>query len=366
MAHEQMRIAIFNYCKGSDYFNIGGNESLLRRLTKELAKQGVLIDWLLYGAEEEKEVAPELGVRIKYFRNLSGAIATLNAGYDHVLTTYLRPADRIKFGRFRKSCSVSAKFHFLYLSYPESAIRKFVCFLEAKMFPYSGRVFCVSTRQLNYVSRLYGNAACLLPPVPAEYFVQPLNKPQNKKITVTFLGRVDPGKGIAEVVDVFLKMADDSRFECAIYGIHFPFNKESVAIHKDLLKQRKIRYVPVDRQRYSPEVDGFVRDILASTDIFLQPYQKLSSTIDTPLLLLEAMASLCAVITKPFGNIPDVYGKSEFLLSPDGFVESAVDLLNRTTRESLQKERVRVYARNTELQFDSAAMAERFLKYIND
>jgi hypothetical protein len=82
-------------------------------------------------------------------------------------------------------------------------------------------------------------------------------------------------------------LKDADRFECSIYGIHIPEHRESLQIHNRLKNQKGIKYFEIDRQNYSPEVEGLVGSILKKTDVFIQPYEKLSSTIDTPLLLLR-------------------------------------------------------------------------------
>jgi hypothetical protein len=50
------------------------------------------------------------------------------------------------------------------------------------------------------------------------------------------------------------------------------------------------------------------------------------------------MASLCAVITKPFGNIPDIYGESNFLIQPQIFVQETIKLLQGISFDTLANE----------------------------
>lgn len=361
-----MRIAIFNYCKGSDYFNIGGNESLLRRLTAEFVNRGVQVDWLLYGAAVARSVPVREGIQIRYFPDFSSATAALADGYDHVITTYILPKDRLGWAKLRRAFVTRSKFHFIYLSWPENSLKRLAYFGEAKLFPYNGQLFCVSRRQYDYMSTWSRNTCFLLPPVSASYFVGSDEKNHSGKIRISFLGRVDLGKGIHDVLEIFRALGQDARYECVIYGIHFPFDRESVSLHKRLLSEPGVTYVPLDRQEYSPSVERFVQGVLRDTDIFLQPYQRLSSTIDTPLLLLEAMASLCVVITKPFGNIPDVYGNSHYLIGSRGFPAKALEIIRSVTWEEIKKERIRIARVNSIIDFRAAAVANRFLSCVNE
>ena len=124
---------------------------------------------------------------------------------------------------------------------------------------------------------------------------------------------------------------------------------KALEIRNWLKTQKEIKYVEVDRQSYSKLAEKKVMDILKRTHVFIQPYQTLDSTLDTPLLLLEAMASLCAVITTPVGNIPEIYGPSEFIVARKGFLSAVLDLFKDLSLGALRRERERIYERNTVL-----------------
>lgn len=358
------KICFFGSYQAFNYHHIGGTESFVRRLSTELTKKDIGVDYIFYGGRENKELEFS-GIRLNYFELFNDALTVVEKReYEHVITIYLLLKDRIKYALFRKNKNKSIRFHFVHFGWPDSIIKRTLYFSEARLFPYNGKLICISKRQYDYVSRWSKNAVYLLPPVPESYFLRPDEKPTNEKIKVTFLGRIDPGKGINEVIEIFKALKVNDRFECSIYGIHIPEQKKSLEIHNWLKNQKNIKYVEVERQRYSPAVDEFVGNILKETDIFIQPYQKLSSTIDTPLLLLEAMASLCALITKPFGNIPDIYGKSRFLIHPDNFIVDAIQLLKNITYQDLIEERKRIYDQNLRLNFKSENIGKRFVDAI--
>ena len=356
-----MRLAFLGLKQAFDYFQIGGTESFVRRLSAWLIKNDVRVDYILYRDKENKKFE-YAGIRLSYFVSFNDALKAIEKKkYEHIITIYLLPKDRIKYALFRKNKGNLVWFHFIYFSWPDSLIKRKLYFSEARLFPYNGKLFCISKRQYEYVRKGAKNAVYLLPPVPENYFLRPEEKPSNERIKITFLGRIDPGKGIDEVIEIFKALKNDSRFEFSIYGIHIPEHKESVQVHNWLKSQNDIKYIEVDRQKYSPAVEEFVRNVLKETDIFIQPYQRLSSTIDTPLLLLEAMASLCAVITKPFGNISDIYGKSRFLISPDRFVQDAIKLLQNVSINDLTEERRRIYEQNLSFNFNGENIGKRFV-----
>lgn len=358
-----MKTVFLGLKQAFDYFQIGGVESFVRRVAVQMVQEGNEVDYVLYGDKENREISPHPGLRLRCFKSFKDALDAIK-GYDHVVAIYLFPKDRLKYALFRKRNCKSAVFHFIYFSWPDSSLKRKLYFSEARLVPYNGKLLCISKRQYDYVSKWAKNSVHIIPPVPESYFLKPEEKPVNDRIEVTFLGRIDPGKGINEVVKIFDALKSNDKFRCSIYGIHLPEQRESVEIHNRLKNQNEITYIEIDRQNYSPSVEDFVGDILKGTDIFIQPYQRLSSTIDTPLLLLEAIASVCTVITKPFGNITDFYGKNRFLIGPENFIHDAIELLKNISVVNLIEERKKIYEKNINLNFTSEAVSRSFLDAI--
>lgn len=360
-----MKTAFFGLKQAFDYSQIGGVESFVRRIAVQMVQQGNAVDYILYGDKDNREIGPQPGLGLRYFKSFKDALDATK-GYDHIVTTYLLPKDRLKYAFFRKRNSKSTNFHFVYFSWPDSLLKRKLYFAKPRLFPWNGKLFCISQRQYDYIGRWANNAIHILPPVPESYFLKPEEKLLKDKIQITFMGRIDPGKGIKEVVEIFNLLKNDDRFNCSIYGIPLPEQKNCLKTHNWLKKQNKIEYIEVDRRKYSPSVEAFAGNVLKETDIFIQPYQRLSSTIDTPLLLLEAMASLCAVITKPVGNIPDIYGKSDFIVNPDNFVQDAIALLKNISFDDLARERKRIFKENKKLDFSTQAVTKKFTDAIEE
>ena len=168
---------------------------------------------------------------------------------------------------------------------------------------------------------------------------------------------------------MYKRQESSKNFECAIYGVLIPTDPGVEEIAKRLRKHPYLRYVEVERDNYTPAIDEKVCTILKETDIFVQPYRTLESTVDTPLLLLEAMASLCAVMTRPVGDVERIYGESPFLIRGDSFVDSAMELLEGLEpgkmREKVLEERVRLYERVHSLGCNVEEVIERFLRSLD-
>jgi glycosyltransferase involved in cell wall biosynthesis len=178
------------------------------------------------------------------------------------------------------------------------------------------------------------------------------------------MGRIDPGKGVSTAIELFSYLTKEApEIRTRIYGYPWKHKPESKKLHEELLMQDEIFYEPINFEGYTQAVDENVRCILKETDVLFLPYDKLSSSVDTPLLLLEGMAHLCFVITKPLGNIPQIYGTTEWLLTDFSNPEMFRDFLMRIP-PNLDQERKRLYAHCRDLQFQSPSVVNQFLSTI--
>jgi glycosyltransferase involved in cell wall biosynthesis len=346
----RMKIAFFGAWGAFDYFRIGGTESFARRLVGGLREAGVQADYVIYGAGRTGRLTVPPGVDLYYFTGLGEALQHLAGHYQHIVTIYLRPKDRLPYMYFRRRHQQRLTCHLVFFGWPDSLLHRKAAFLEARLYPFNGRLFCISPRIWRYVKGWSDKALMLLPPVPESYFLSPEDKTEEGKIRVTYVGRTDPGKGIEDVINLFTWLQDSPEVEVEIYGFHRRDAKVSARINEWLCRQETMRYHYTDYDGYTPETEVKVRRILRDTDILVLPYQRLSSTIDTPLLLLEGMAALCAVATRPLGDLPSIYGPSPFLFSgPDG-LRQAVQVI-QGARGIMPQERQRIMARNREIGF---------------
>ena len=347
-----MKVAFFGLKNFFDYYQIGGFESYVRRIALEMAHNGDEVDYVIYGSRQTEETKIMTNIRLRYFQSFEEAIQALSESYDHVIRIWLTRRDRPKYILFCRKLSNSTKFHYALLTWPDSIIKRKLKFIEVKIVSFNGIIICASFRLFRAIKKWVKNAVFIFPPVPEDYFINIAEKPKNERIKITFLGILSTNKGIEEVIELFKELKDNSKFECVIYGTYDPKNKNSFEIHNWLKEQKEINYIEVDRKKYSPRIEEMVKEVLKETDIFIQPYKRLGSTLDTPVLLLEAMASLCAIITTPIGSIPEIYGKSEFLIPEKYFLERAKNLLQNITYEKILSERERIFQRNQELKFD--------------
>lgn len=368
MGQPERRIAFAGSRRFADFYGVGGMQSYIRRLGLELARRGHTVDYLVHEAGQGRVCAPAQGLRVKYFRSVSEALAELSSGgYSDVVRVWLARWDRVEFVRYIwSSRAQSQRNHYVWFALPDSPGKRCVGLMEGLATSRGGRLFCVSARQWRVARRWTRKASLLLPPVPEAFFIPPEDKPIRWPLRVTFLGVLHPDKGIKEVVELFELLRDDPRFDCSMYAVHDPGDSVQTALHRWLLHHENIRYVAMEHHEWSAELERQVQAILARTDVFVQPYLSLQNTVDTPLLVLEAMASLCAVLTTPIESLPELYEESQFMIPPSGFVQRAATLLKGLDETTLWAERTRIHGRIRDLRFSQSDIVDAFLAVTAD
>jgi len=357
-----MNFAFFGLYGVFEYFRIGGLESFNRRLASGLAQQGHKVDFIMYGAPSSFNKLADFNIGLHYLENLSQALQFMveEKKYDHILAFYLPPADRLRYLYFRLRYRHQGCFHQIFFNWPDSLLKRKGMFIDARLYPFNGRLFCISPRQFRYARQWCSRATLLMPPVPESYFVEPDYKPGHEKVQITYIGRTESGKGIEDVIQLFSYLKDCPQVQVTIHGFHHKTMPASVNTHEWLSQQQEIRYIYTPFEGYSPAIEDNLRQTLKNTDILLLPYRRLSSTIDTPLLLLEGMASLCAVVTRKLGNISEIYGPSPFLLAESAEIITMADRI-KASRALLSEERQRIYRQNHQLGFKLGNTVEHLL-----
>ncbi len=354
----KLKIAFFGKNGSFDFYHIGGTDSIIRRLSFYLTELGDEVGFIHYGCKNNNELTPHQGIKILKFKLLNDAMEHLNRYYDHVISIYIAPIDRLSYAAFRRA-NAQLKYHHLYQNWSEYSLKRKLNFAEAQIFPFNGCLFCVSPRIRNHISQRSKKAVLLYPPVPEKYFIKPADKSNHNKIKVRYLGRVDTGKGTYEAAEVFRRLSNLQEIETGIFGFPWAHNKETMLLHKQLLTDPRINYQPVEYGSWSQDIESYLSSILRETDILLLPYRKLSSTVDMPLLLLEGMAHLCAVIMPDYGDLHQIYGESPFNLTGKWANDKVVDIIINA-QSCLQAERERLYQRCQNLSFDSVSVTNLF------
>lgn len=355
-----MKLAFFGPANSFDAHQIGGTNSFIRRVSQELLQRGSFsIDNIHFG-QKTGEIIHSPASRSRYFLYFEEALAELTE-YDHIIAVYI-PLKHIK--NFKNFCiqqQDQSKIHYIYWDWPESFLKRNLRNYFYTKIPYNGISFTVSPRLHNDIALRRKKVQLILPPVPPDYFMDIHEKSLTDILRVTFIGRIDSGKGIDATLGIFHALSKFPEIQLTFYGTFWENDPYAKKIHMDLSSQDSFEYIPVNFQEYSPDVDNMVRNALRNTDIFIQPYKQLSSTIDMPVLLLEAMASLCAVITTPVGDIPSIYPDSRCLIPYEKIAEKAVQVTT-SGNNWLPAEREKIWNKNKTLHFETPSVADQFIQ----
>lgn len=339
-----MKIAFLSLQGTFDFHQVGGTDAYMRRLLTALQEYHANIEIVccFYGApmNEKKSISPHLSVWRQ--TTLNQSLQDLrDYTPKHIVACYIRPQHLPALYLFQRQ-NASIMLHKLLFFYPENRAFRFLKKVEYSLFNYSGAALAVSDRIRDDFAVYFRNMITLPPIVPSTYFCDWENKHTPiAPFELVFLGRTDPRKGIVETIQLFEQLLPNRLFHCKIVGIHIQKDAESVRIHQQLSAQNRIPYYPVDRQKYSTETEQMVIQTLRNADIFIQPYRSLSSTVDLPLLILEAMASGCAVLTTNQKPISTLFENNPFLLPPDTFVQDAIEVLSRITPLQIRNEQMK-------------------------
>lgn len=360
-----MRICVFGIDQSFGLDRIGGTDSFFRRLAGQWRRRELPVSFVHYRCAKENHRQGWAGIESHEYVEFEQALKHLENEADVVLVNTLHRNHRIAFGCFRRRWRARKKFFIVYSLFREQPLWRQVHFLESIVYPYSHGTLCMSPRLTRSLGRWCRQADLVWPPVAQAFYCPPQSKPPSAsgQLRVTYIGRTEPGKGIDQVIAILQTFKDKPRIQLTVHGYHFPGDDEAVRRHRWLADQGWLDYRHHDIQSWSPDLEQQLAHTLHHTDILLLPYSRLSSSIDTPLLLIEGMAASCCILTRPFGDIPAVYGQSPLLVKDAGFVESATALI-ASADQWIEQERERVFAQAKALAFDETTVAGQVLQLI--
>ncbi len=361
-----MLIRVFGFRGTFDHNQIGGTDSYFRRIGLELIKRGHDVEFVHYGFEQDHaRISPD-GITIREFKRFSSALHHLETANDPVLVAGIKGSNRLHFILHRHLRRKHSRFHMVYTLFSDNRWGRTKHFLESTLYPYKSGCICMSSRLVDYVRRFRNKAEVVLPPVPLEYYLSPASKPIRKKIVVGYIGRLESPKGAPEAISVLEKLSGDPRFQTRVLGYGFDGSSEFGKLRQRIQCETGIVAHYGQHQGWSPQVDQEIRNALAEFDFLLLPYRTVASSIDTPLLLLEGMASLCCCLVPPEGDIPEIVGSSPFLVPFEGFSDAAFQLLSACNQDDIVSERHRLARQIKNVACDTASVTGKLIRLLSE
>ncbi len=307
--------------RGFAYARVGGAESYVRRLAGAALTQGAKVEYILFNTGEDvsEEVSP--GLTVRRLPDLASALRAIdNSDLTDVVTVLLSPPEELRYALFRRRRSKRLRFHKILFGGDVGGAKRLMLAMARGIRRYNGSTFVLTDRTM---ATLSGRGNYLLrPPVPDSFYATPADKSQSGPLKVIFVGRLDPEKGVDEVLELFDRLASRDDVDLTVHGYTWKGLRESEEIHERLVAQERIHYVAGSHEGYSPGAEQAIGEIFNRADVIVLPYKRFDRTIDPPLILLEAMASLCIPLTRPAGAVPEVV-PAEWLCEGDDFVRWA-------------------------------------------
>ena len=364
-----MNIACLAATRSFHHRQIGGTDAFFRRIARKLAGSGHRVTFMYYPAAEPRRATQPTGIDVCYYESFEQMLRALDNFDGSVLINAIRASDRLQWIHFRHRHRKRLRFFMVYSLFPDTAYGRLRHFLETRLYPCNGGCICISGRIANYLGERRRRARALLPPVPHEYFRRPTEKSVTGSIVVAYIGRLELGKGAMEAIDILEHLCRREGIDARVHAYAFDGDESAEPLRERLSKNNRITCHETVHQGWSPHVEQQMAEVLRDIDVLLLPYRRVSSSIDTPLLLLEGMASLCCCITRGGGDIPEVYGESPFLIAGRGhdeFVAEACDVITGGGRSMIAKERERLVQRRNALKFDVSTTADRLIRILEE
>lgn len=358
-----MNVTFFGWGNACDPMRLGGTEALVRRLALGLLRRGHTVSIVMYGTKNDRTRDDFFGDRMtcRYFRSFSDALRELiNLKCTTVIKTYIHKRYCLQYLAFRRRQQERMRFLTILMSGPDRVIRERLgMMLKAK---YCSTVLAVSPMLANALHERGIDAVWLPPPVPDEYFVSPRDE-RKAKVVVSFLGRIDPNKGLHEVSSVFETLSRTNRFDLRIKGYYVPDNPESVHLHQRLQRLAGVEYsAEAGDSCYDPRREQDVLRYLLQTDILVLPYRNLIGTLGLPLIVLEGLAARCLVVSRDIGDISGIVASSDLIMhGSDGLTEKLERL---SSVEAMEAEKARLDTPSVFSTFAATRVVDRLIDYL--
>jgi glycosyltransferase involved in cell wall biosynthesis len=324
-----MRIAFAGLAPGADPLRVGGQQSILRRLANYLQEHGHKVDfYVLDSMASAPATPPEWS--IQRFTRLPQLLSALQGQtYDYV--QFSRVPLKWYPSLIAELRRVTARRGYLYLVHLPNPVTRWA---RRVLFRLAfDQVFVVSPRLGTELARLGKPVHLLWPPVPVAFFEAGAQRePASEEVRVAYVGRIAADKGVAQVASAFEHVCRrHAHVHAEICGYVDGSSAASHRLHEELQSRsdRTIRYTVADTSRPAmPPREDDVLEILCRSDIVVLPYRSLDRvTIDVPLLLLEAMAAGCVVVSTPIGDIPTILDDPALVSRPAELYAKLDDLI---------------------------------------
>lgn len=209
--------------------------------------------------------------------------------------------------------------------------------IQSPILKLADSIIVTSKTTLKTIGKKYRNKTVYIPNGVDTKLFHPLKKSETKKLSLVFIGRLEPQKNLHSLLKALSFLEDP--FITTFFG--------EGSERKNLISQAKKLRLPLKIEK--PVDYEKVAKILRESDVFALP----SLNEGSPKILLEAMASGCAIVASDIYQIAEIVenNKSALLCNPDpkSLAEEINVLKNFKKRQNLGLNARRSAVRNYEI-----------------
>ena len=319
-----MKLLIFSDLSTWARDEIGGSDSFMRRILLGFKLNDINYKHYFISNFSEKNNKDKI--------HISSAIKLILKNKKSTILFYrIKPFHRILIG-------LVARLFFVKINsiVPFSLNTKFY-FINAfiYMFFTTNKLIVLSNNLNKQFLKFNIESTIILPPIPSLFKTTKIVKYNSRFPVVTFVGRIDKRKGIDLTISLFLKLSTLRVAKCRFYGIYISDDNNSKEL--DFLNNQKLFFFKlINRKKYSKKIDTDLLSWLDKTDYFIQPYNSIHSTVDTPLLLLESLSRGCKVYSTKIQQAVDILGE-ENTFTKENFVNDVFQRITNNEKYSFPK-----------------------------
>jgi glycosyltransferase involved in cell wall biosynthesis len=285
------RLIFFNYLDTITPHRVGGLDTTARAFADVARAAGFEVVYVSYGWSPEEQTTTDHDVRVGSFQDALDVLDQLG----HVIVSfYIERRNRIQFACFRRRNRKTLRFVFFVSVWNPDRIKRLLGITEL-LYPFNGGAYGASERLVNLARRFDRKASLLCPLTRSEAAAGSPPKAPDAPIRLSFAGRFDKRKGLMHAIDVMKATHAQIDCSCEISGYFWPNDPDEAEIRAAFAANPYIDVWETDVNEWSKATEQRLEAQLDAADVMLLPYKKLSSTVDTPLLVLEAMSKRCVV-----------------------------------------------------------------------
>ena len=318
---EKKSLVFFNYLETIGPSKVGGLDTMARAFGDMARDNGHDVLYLSYGWSASDQCTIGHDIRVGDFGE---ALDVLDQHDGLVVSFYIERRNRLPFLVYRWRNRSFKRFLFYISVWNPNRLKRFLGFFEL-FYSFNAGTFGASERLVKLGRKFDREVKLMCPPTRSTVENHFRSSEVDTQIFLSFAGRFDKRKGLIEAIEIMKETNSLIECKCLVSGYFWPNDSDEIEIRELLSKHAFIEVRETNVNNWNETAEQRLEEQLVASDVVLLPYKKLSSTVDTPLLVLEAMAKKCVVyMPKRPRELLDFLSVNPRCLAPENDTAAAV------------------------------------------